>query len=84
MELEKLKAEVDRAKELRAIDKDVAVEAEYHLLQATKEARKTKPNKSSFPDHVGKAKALLEDAAAAAGLVTALLQAAEIAGKIFQ
>lgn len=81
-ELEKLKGEVERAKESKAIQHDTAVVAEYHLLQATKEATKRKPDKRSFLDHIGKAKALLDDVAAAAGLVTALIQAAEAAGRI--
>jgi Asp-tRNA(Asn)/Glu-tRNA(Gln) amidotransferase C subunit len=82
-ELEKLRGEVERAKELRAIDQNVAVEAEYHLMQATKEVRKDKPDKSSFLEHVHKTKSVLEGVAAATGLVTALVKAVEIASKIF-
>ncbi len=83
-ELEKLRGEVESAKELNAIDQDIAVEAEYHILQATKEARKKEPNKGYFLEHIGKAKGLLEDVAAVGGLVTALLKAAEVASKILQ
>jgi hypothetical protein len=82
-ELEKLKGELERAKESKAIEHDTAVEAQYHLLQATKEGRKAKPDKGSFLEHIGKAKGLLDDVAAAAGLVTALLQAAEVASRVF-
>lgn len=82
-ELDKLRLEVERAKEAETIDQDVAVEAEYHILQASKEAGKENPDKGSFSKHIGKAKALLGDAAAAAGLVTALLKAVEVADKIF-
>ena len=82
-ELEKLIAEIGRAKDLQAVNHEVAIEAEYHILQANEEAKKQKPNKSSFLEHIGKAKGLLEDVAAATGLVTALLQASEIARKIF-
>lgn len=53
-----------------------------NTLQAAKEAKNNKSNKRSVLDHIGKAKALLDDVAAAAGLVTALLKAAEVAGKI--
>jgi hypothetical protein len=83
-ELDKLRIEIGRAREAKAVDSDVAVEADYHLLQASKEAKKDEPDKESFLDHVGKAKALLDDAAAAAGLATALMKAAEVAQQIFR
>jgi hypothetical protein len=82
-ELEKFVGEIERARETKAIDQEVAVEAEYHVLQASKEAKMKEPSKASILEHMGKAKALLEDVAAAAGLVTALVKAAEVASKIF-
>jgi len=83
-EMKKLKEEIDRAKELKAIDENMAVEVKYHLVQAIKEAEKQKPDKGSFLEHIGRAKGLLEDVGAAAGLVTALLKAAEVASRIFR
>ena len=47
-ELEKLKRELEQAKHSNAVNADIAVEAEYHLLQATKEARKDEPDKITF------------------------------------
>jgi YD repeat-containing protein len=82
-ELAKFAGEIQRAREAKAIDQEVAVEAEYHVLQASKEAKKKEPGKASILEHMGKAKALLEDVAEAAGLVTALVKAAEVASSIF-
>ena len=82
--LEKLVEEIERAKEARAIDKEIAVEAEYHVQQSAKEAKSKRPNKGSILEHIGKAKALLDDVAAVAGLVTALLKAAEVASNILR
>jgi len=81
-ELEKLKTEIARAKHSNALSADAAVEAEYHVLQATKEARKDAPDKPTFLDHVGKAKGVLEKVATVAGLVSALIKVTEIANTI--
>jgi hypothetical protein len=62
----------------------VAVEAEYHLLQAAKEARKESPQKEFFLKHIASAKELLGNVAAVAGLVSSLVKAAEIASTIFR
>jgi YD repeat-containing protein len=83
-ELEKLVEEIERAKEAKAVVKEIAVEAEYHVMQSAKEAKSKRPNKGSILEHIGKAKALLDDVAAAAGLVTALLKAAEVASNILK
>jgi hypothetical protein len=83
-QLEKLRTEVERAKDLGAINPDIAVESQYHLLQASKEVRAPDPNKSSALEHLVKAKRLLENVAAAGGLVTALLKAVEVVDKIFR
>lgn len=83
-ELEKLKQEIEQAKHSNAVNADVAVEAEYHLLQATKEARKDQPDKTTFLGHIEKSKGILENVASVAGLVGALVKVAEIAGTIFR
>lgn len=83
-ELEKLRLEVARAKESGVIDDDVAIEAEFHLLQASKEAKSDEPEKGSFFEHLNKARSLLQDVAAVAGLVTALSKIAEIASNILR
>lgn len=83
-EIGNIREEIERAKDSSAISQDTAVESSYHLLQAEKEAQKEKPDKKSFLEHIGKAKALLEDVTAAAGLVGALLKVSQIASTIFQ
>jgi hypothetical protein len=83
-ELEKLKREIEQAKQSNAVNGDLAVEAEYHLVQATKEARKDVPDKTTFLGHIEKAKGILQNVAAVAGLVGALVKVAEIAGTIFR
>lgn len=82
-QLEKLIGEIERAKELEAINQDVAIEAEYHLMQATKEARKENPDRSSFLDHIDKTKGALKAVTATTDLVTALFKIGELASKIF-
>lgn len=82
-ELEKLRQEVERAKELDAISQDAAVEAEYHLLQATKEAKKETPDKEGFSEHMEGAITALEGLTKAAGLVNAFLKVSEVARQIF-
>ena len=84
VELGKLKEEIERAKQLKAMDNDIAVEAEFHLLQAEKEAKKDNPSKNQFLEHINGAKALLEGVASAAGMITALLKTVEIANQIFR
>jgi hypothetical protein len=48
IELEKLVKEIDNDKEAKSIDPDIAIEAEYHILQAIKEAKSNKPEKRSL------------------------------------
>ncbi len=82
-QLEKLQSELKMARDSKAIEQDKAVEAEYHLLQATKETKKEKPNPKTIMDHLNEAKAFIEGVTSAAGLVTALTQAADLVGKFF-
>ena len=63
-QLENLQVELKKARDAKAIDQDKAVEAEYHILQATKETKKKKPNKKTFVDSMNKARGFLQDFAA--------------------
>ncbi|MCG2785150.1 MAG: hypothetical protein L6461_08605 [Anaerolineae bacterium] len=83
-ELEKIRSEIERAKTSQGLNQDVAIEVEYHLLQANKEAQKAKPNKGAFLEHVEKAKALLANMVAVAGLVSALSKIVEIAQQLLK
>ena len=81
-QLGKLRDEIDVARAANVIPEDTAIEASYHVLQADKEIESADPDKPSILDHMGKAKALLEDLAAAAGLVAAITEAVEVVGRL--
>lgn len=77
-----LRTEIILAKDAKVINQDVALEVEYNILQAEKEAIKPKPDKKKFNDYIGKAKDLLGDIAAAVNLIAALMKVAEIANNL--
>ena len=81
-ELEKLKAEFDRAVQQKAFDDERAIEAESTLKLAIVEAKKSKPNRQTLLEING-AKDLMEGATAAGGMVTALIKAADLVWKLF-
>jgi hypothetical protein len=83
-ELEKLQAELAKAAESGAIDEDAATDAEYQLKKAVQQAKKPNPEKKSILDHLTEAKAAIEGVAAAAGLVVALTQAAQVVQQFFK
>lgn len=78
-QLANLQLEIGKAKSAGVIDEDAAIDAEYQIQKAIQVAKKAEPDKTTFLDHIGKAKDLLEDITAATGLVTALIKAAELA-----
>ncbi len=82
-ELEKLKHEFARAAEASIVSEDTAVDAEYQMTKAIQQAKKPEPDKKTIVDHLNTAKVLVEDIAAASGLVTALISAAEVVQKLF-
>jgi len=77
-----LRAEIDQAKRVGAVPEDVAVEAQYHLLEASRQARSETPDRSTLLDNIRKAKDLLKDVSAVARLVTALAKLADLAMKL--
>ncbi|MCH8878080.1 MAG: hypothetical protein IIA89_14880 [Chloroflexi bacterium] len=81
-QLDSLRTEIQAAKEADVIPEEVALEAEYHVLQAGKEANADDPDKSIILDHIGRAKEILGDLVAAAGLVKAIAEAAEVVSRI--
>lgn len=81
-QLDSLRTEIQAAKDADVIPEEAALEAEYHVLQAGKEASADDPDKSTILDHIGRAKEILGDLAAAAGLVKAIAEAAEVVGRI--
>lgn len=82
-ELTKLQAELTKAIEADIFDEDTATDAEYQLKKAVQQAQKPEPEKKTVLEHLQEAKALIEGVAAAAGLVTALSQAAAMVQKFF-
>lgn len=83
-ELGKIRSEIERVKNTQNLSPDVAVEVEYNILQASKEAQKPKPNKSVFVEYIKKAKELLSDVAAVAGIVSALSKIIEVAQTVLR
>lgn len=82
-ELEKLKGELQKAAAATVIDADVATEAEYQLSKAVNQAKKPDADQKTVLEHINGAKTLIESVAAAGGLVTGLLTAAEHVQKFF-
>jgi hypothetical protein len=82
-EPDKLRTEIELAKEQKAIGRDDAVGAEFHVLQAAEESRKDAPDRANFLGHMKKAKAVIGNGVALAGLATAVLKAIELGQKHF-
>ena len=82
-ELEKLLAEMQKASQAGAIDEETATDAEYQLKKAVQQAKKPEPDKKTILQHLTDAKAAIEGVAAAAGMVGALVKAAELVQKFF-
>jgi hypothetical protein len=82
-ELGKLQRELTQARQAGVFDEGVATDAEYQLTKAVQEAKKPAPDKKTMLDHLSHAKTLVEDVAAAGGLVTALTKAAELVQRFF-
>jgi hypothetical protein len=77
-----LRAEIDQAKRVGAVPEDIAVEAQYHLLEASRQAKSERPDRSTLLDNIRKAKDLLKDISAVASLVNALAKLADVAMKL--
>jgi len=79
-----LRAEIDQAKRVGAVPEDVAVEAQYHLLEASRQAKSERPDRSTLLDNIRRAKDLLKDISAVASLVTTLAKLADVAMKLIR
>ncbi|HRQ22157.1 MAG TPA: hypothetical protein PLF42_01910 [Anaerolineales bacterium] len=82
-ELEKLKSELKKAIQAKAIDDEIGVDVEYKLTKAIQQSKKSQPDKKSILDNLNEAKALLSGISSAVGLVTSLIKAAELVSKFF-
>lgn len=77
-QLKKIMDEIQLAKDAKVVSEEIAVEAKYHILQANKEAEKKNPSKEAILAHIGKAKDIFGDLAAAVGLVKTITEAASV------
>lgn len=82
-ELEKLIGELWCAKAAAVLDEETAAEAEYRLSKASREAKKPHPQKKTILKYLNEAKALIEDFAAATGLVNLMAQAVQSVPNVF-
>jgi hypothetical protein len=82
-ELEKLKTEVITARDAGILSKKHATTVEYQITQAINEAEEPEPNQQTILEHINGAKALIETTAAASGLVTGFVAAAEAVQRFF-
>lgn len=82
-ELRKLISEVRLASKSGSIQEEIAIDVEANLQKAIVQAGKEKPDKKTILDHINGAKDLIESLASASGLVSALLQAANLAKGLF-
>jgi MFS superfamily sulfate permease-like transporter len=82
-ELEKLKAEVTKARDAQVIDAEVATDVDYQITKAVQQASKSEPNKNTILQHVNTAKNLITGVAEAGGIVTALMKLAELVQTLF-
>lgn len=83
-ELEKLRREIANAANAKVITEESQTDAECHVTKAIQQAGKPAPIKSVILQHLDQAKAAIATAAQAAGIVTALTQAADLAQKFFK
>lgn len=82
-ELEKLQDELTKAFHADLFDEDTATDAEYQLKKAVQQAKKPETKQDSILEHLNEAKALISGVAGAAGLVTALVEAADKVRQFF-
>ncbi len=82
-ELEKLKAEVAKARDEGVLSKKDATTVEYQITQAINETEEPTPDRQTMLDHINGAKALIETTAAASGLVSGFIAAAEAVQRFF-
>lgn len=82
-DLQRVKGELTKASEAQIIDAEIVTDADYEIASAIQEAKKPTPNKKSIIEHVDRAKGLLENVTATAGLATALVKLVEAAQKLF-
>jgi hypothetical protein len=82
-QLERLRSETKDAAKKDAIDKKKASNAEQHLANAVREARKKEPNKTKLTDYLNHAKSVLKGVRAVTGLAGGIAKAIQQVGRLF-
>jgi len=82
-ELEKLKQQIAQATESGILPEETATDADYQVTKALQQAKKPEPEKKTLLDHLTTTKALLDNIAAASGLVTVVVGAIQGVQKLF-
>lgn len=81
-ELEKLKAEITKASEAKVIDAELADDATHELNKVITESKKPEPDKTVMLSRVEKAKSLVTNVGALAGVAGALVKIGELIVKV--
>jgi len=81
--LEKFNEQLLQARDSGQLGEEAAIDTQYQVTKAIQQAKKPVPDKKTIVDHLATAKALLENIAAAGGLVTALVGAIQAAQRLF-
>lgn len=82
-ELEKLKAEILKAKDAEVIDAEIATDVQYQIQKAVDQSQKKEPNKNAILEHLSQAKSFIEGVVDAGGIVTGLMEAIKLAQNLF-
>ena len=82
-QLEKLKAEIAKAKAANVISEEEATDAEYQVTKAAQQAAKPEPDKNSIVANLNTAKEVVQSVAGAGGLVAALAGAVDTVVRLF-
>ena len=81
--LEQLNRQIAQAQQVGVFSEEIATDTQYQVTKAIQQVRKPHPDKKTIVDHLTTAKALLDNIAAASGLVTAVVGAVEVVQKLF-
>lgn len=82
-ELEKIKAEISKARDAEVIDAEAVTDAQYQIQKAVDQAQKPEPNRNAILEHLGKAKGFIKGVVDVGGLVTGITKAIELAQNLF-
>lgn len=82
-ELEKLKAEILKARDAQIIDAEIVTDVQYQIQKAVDQAQKPEPNKNAILEHLSKAKDFIKGVVEAGGIVTGIMKATELVQHLF-